>query len=84
MLLNSSIFVEQPQESITLPNGDVLTRPTEPLPDECCGRGCAECVWTLYWDDLRSYNEAKASIEGKERTLDPFEELERRLASKSN
>lgn len=33
-----------------LPEGGVPPRPVEPGPDECCGRGCNDCVWTLYWE----------------------------------
>ena len=60
-----------------------LKRPVEPGPEECCGRGCAECVWTTYWDDLKAYEAAMAKAKGIEPPIDPFEELERRLAIKA-
>ena len=56
--------------------------PPEPGTEECCGKGCEECVWTVYWNNLRDYQIAVAEAQGIERTLDPFEQLERRLAEK--
>ena len=53
--------------------------PEEPAPDECCGRGCAECVWTRYWEELKEHNEAVAARTGQEAPLDHFEAMERRL-----
>lgn len=53
--------------------------PTEPATEECCGKGCDECVWTVYWNNLRDYQIAVAEAQGFERPLDPFEELEKRL-----
>lgn len=58
------------------------TPPTEPAPEECCGKGCEECVWTVYWNDLREYHISVAEAQGIERPLDPFEIFEQRLAEK--
>jgi hypothetical protein len=32
--------------------------PREPLPDDCCGGGCAPCVYDRYYDALEHYREA--------------------------
>lgn len=37
-------------------------------------------MWDVYWRDMKAYNEQLALREGKPPPLDPFEELERRLA----
>lgn len=57
-----------------------IVKPEEPGPEDCCQRGCQECVWDVYWRDMKAYNEQLALREGKPLPLDPFEELERRLA----
>ena len=31
--------------------------PTPPEEHECCGNGCAFCVWDLYYEELRSWQE---------------------------
>jgi len=59
-----------------------LTPPSEPAPEECCGKGCEECVWTVYWNESREYQISLAEAQGIERPLDPFELLEQRLAAK--
>ena len=30
-------------------------RPREPGPEECCGRGCETCVWSLYTHELAAW-----------------------------
>lgn len=57
-----------------------LQPPTEPDPSECCGRGCAECVWTAYYEDVQQYNAELAALHGVAPPEDPFAALERRLA----
>lgn len=37
----------------------VLKRPREPLPGDCCGNGCARCVWDVYYDKLAEYEASK-------------------------
>lgn len=32
-----------------------MQKPKEPLPDECCGSGCARCVWDYYYERLEKY-----------------------------
>lgn len=38
-----------------------LRRPREPGPGECCGNGCARCVWDDYYDALAAYEAQVAS-----------------------
>jgi hypothetical protein len=33
------------------------TRPKEPNPDDCCGSGCARCVWDVYSEALERYED---------------------------
>jgi hypothetical protein len=56
--------------------------PPEPDPNECCGRGCAECVWTVYVERLQQYNAEMAALGGHAPPEDPFEALERKVAEK--
>lgn len=65
--------------STSAPLAATRVRPTEPEPDDCCGRGCAECVWTSYWEELKAFETQEAAAQGRQRALDPFELLERRL-----
>lgn len=44
----------------------------EPGDNDCCGNGCQECVWTVYWDAL-------AKLSGSSRRPTAFEQLEARL-----
>ena len=58
-------------------------RPAEPAPEDCCGKGCAECVWTVYWEGLQRYNSEQARARGEPPPVDPLEALERRLAAEA-
>lgn len=42
-----------------MPRG--LRRPREPRPGECCGSGCARCVWDVYYDALSQYEAQKGA-----------------------
>ena len=33
--------------------------PAEPEPYECCGNGCDNCVWTVYFEKLAEYERLK-------------------------
>ncbi len=39
------------------PNNPPPLRPTEPDPADCCGEGCANCVYDLYEAALLRYEE---------------------------
>lgn len=67
-------------ESIVLKTGERMYEPQEPGPDDCCGRGCQECVWTQYWDSKVEYNNVVAISRGIQRERTPFEIFEERLA----
>ena len=34
---------------------DIPAPPEEPLPDDCCGRGCEQCVFTVYYDAVEDW-----------------------------
>jgi cytochrome-b5 reductase len=34
--------------------------PTPPAPNECCESGCVPCVWDVYYEALRQWQEAQA------------------------
>ncbi|CUF65337.1 oxidoreductase, putative [Bodo saltans] len=36
-------------------------KPREPGPSECCGSGCARCVWDVYFDEYSKWETRKAS-----------------------
>ncbi|CAL8470144.1 g9686 [Coccomyxa elongata] len=61
---------------------EVLVRPVEPGPEDCCQSGCLNCVWEVYRRELAVYNQQLAVQEGRPAppvVLDPFEELERKI-----
>lgn len=37
-------------------------RPEPPLPGECCGRGCENCVWVYYERALQRWEERVAAL----------------------
>lgn len=39
--------------------------PEKPLPGDCCGGGCAVCVWEAYDDALRHYQAALAAWQAR-------------------
>lgn len=65
---------------ITLDTGETIYEPQEPGPDDCCGKGCQECVWTQFWDSKIEYNTVVSKIKGVERERTAFELFEERLA----
>ncbi len=40
-------------------------RPMEPVPGECCGRGCENCVWVYYERALERWEERCAEIRSR-------------------
>ncbi|CAM9709611.1 unnamed protein product [Chrysoparadoxa australica] len=44
-----------------VPGGPVKSKPIEPHENACCGNGCHECVWVVYWRELQEWEESKLS-----------------------
>ena len=40
-------------------------RPEEPLPGECCGRGCERCVYVYYEEALQRWEEKIVLLKAK-------------------
>ena len=38
-----------------------MKKPTEPEPGDCCGTGCARCVWDIYFDKLAEWEHARTT-----------------------
>lgn len=38
-----------------------IAAPSEPSPGECCGNGCARCVWDVYYDNLAAWQLRKSA-----------------------
>ncbi|WP_020397163.1 oxidoreductase-like domain-containing protein [Thiolinea disciformis] len=34
--------------------------PTPPEPHECCGSGCDPCIWDIYYEALRRWQEQQS------------------------
>jgi hypothetical protein len=41
--------------------------PREPLPEECCGKGCTPCVLDRYAEELEKYRAALAAWQARQR-----------------
>jgi cytochrome-b5 reductase len=42
--------------------------PTPPAPNECCESGCHPCVWDMYYEELKKWQEqqkAEKVVESK-------------------
>ncbi|EIE25918.1 hypothetical protein COCSUDRAFT_52618 [Coccomyxa subellipsoidea C-169] len=73
------LFGTEAHESSTK---ELLVKPVEPGPEDCCQNGCQNCVWEVYRRDLAVYNQQLAVQEGRPPppvVLDPFAELERKI-----
>lgn len=44
-------------------------RPEEPLPGECCGRGCERCVYVYYEEALQRWEKKIALIKAEYRPV---------------
>lgn len=40
--------------------------PTSPEPNDCCGNGCVPCIWDIYYEELRKWQNAQ-NLEIKEK-----------------
>lgn len=45
-----------------LPEPELPTQPERPLANDCCGGGCADCVFTLYLRDMKLWNKEVKEI----------------------
>jgi len=43
----------------------VLTRPSEPGPEDCCQSGCTYCVWEIYQQDLEAFQDQERAKKEK-------------------
>lgn len=66
-------------EYVVLSTGEKLYRPEEPGTEDCCGKGCTECVWTVFWEARRQYDSLVADMQGLPREMSAFELLEMKL-----
>ena len=44
---------------------ELPSRPEEPLPGECCGRGCEHCVYVYYEEALLRWEEKIVLLKAK-------------------
>jgi hypothetical protein len=47
---------------MTQPAEPIPPRPSPPEPGDCCGGGCAKCVYDLYEEELARWERAVAAI----------------------
>lgn len=40
--------------------------PIPPNPNECCGNGCEPCIWDIYREELRKWQEEQAKADEEE------------------
>ena len=66
-------------EYVVLGTGEKLYRPEEPGMEDCCGKGCTECVWTVFWEARKRYDSLVADVQGLPRQLSALELLELKL-----
>lgn len=38
-----------------------MEKPAPPAPNECCESGCTPCVWDVYYEALRQWQEQQAA-----------------------
>jgi hypothetical protein len=45
-----------------IPEPELPPQPERPLANDCCGGGCADCVFTLYLRDLKAWDKQVKEI----------------------
>eukprot|EP01024_Parvocaulis_polyphysoides_P050439 TRINITY_DN490_c0_g1_i2.p3 TRINITY_DN490_c0_g1~~TRINITY_DN490_c0_g1_i2.p3 ORF type:complete len:114 (+),score=5.67 TRINITY_DN490_c0_g1_i2:248-589(+) len=55
--------------------------PAPPKPEDCCHNSCAQCVWKLYFEELKQYRAAckTEAVQAANTPMDVFERLEQKL-----
>lgn len=82
MSLSTGPYIDNGVEYIVLETGKRLYEPQEPGPHDCCGKGCQECVWTVYLESKKHYEDMVADMRGVPRELTAFDLLELKLKEK--
>jgi hypothetical protein len=49
-------------ENPAIPEPELPPQPERPLANDCCGGGCADCVFTLYLRDLKAWDKEVKEI----------------------
>lgn len=82
-LTGNEVYISSSQQRTKSDSaGEEKMPPREPAPDECCGNGCMDCVWTQYWAELKQYKIKKGEIDVSLPPVpdeDPFVAFERKL-----
>lgn len=47
------------QQIKNISNINKIKKPIPPQPHQCCGDGCRNCVWIIYFEELEKYNKIK-------------------------
>lgn len=55
-----------------------LEEPEKPYPEDCCGGGCAPCVWDTYYEELEAYEVKKDALLEAKAQLERGAELEKK------
>jgi len=50
---------------VSRPEDELPPKPVPPEPGDCCGGGCARCVYDVYDEMLERWERQKAAIEAR-------------------
>ncbi|CAK7336938.1 unnamed protein product [Dovyalis caffra] len=64
--IESTVVRKQGEEESKKKTSPPLPPPPEkPEPGDCCGSGCARCVWDVYYEELEEYDKLYKSNSSK-------------------